>query len=63
MAPTRAKTESGSNRSCLEVLSASGYVWGVTDDEHVENRVVRDDGFERHFDFLKVLSMCMIAAR
>lgn len=63
MAPTSANNESGSKRSCLEILSASGYVWSAVEDEHVENRVARDDGYDRSFNLLKVLTMFAIPPR
>lgn len=61
MAPTHAKTDSGASRSCLDILAASGYVWGAVDEEQTENRVVRDDDFERKVDLLKIASMWMFA--
>lgn len=30
-------------KSCLDVLSASGYVWGATDGEAGESRVAREE--------------------
>lgn len=61
MAPTHAKTESGASRSCLDILAASGYVWGAVDEEQTENRVVRDDDFERKVGLLTIASMWMLA--
>lgn len=55
MAPTKAKTESGASRSCLDVLAASGYVWGAVGDEQTDNRVARDDNFTRKLDVLNVI--------
>lgn len=63
MAPTKTKTESGASRSCLDVLAASGYVWGAVDDEQTDNRVARDDDFARNFDLLNVMSLCLIGRR
>lgn len=60
MAATHAKTESGASRSCLDILAASGFVWGAVGDEHTENRVVHADEPARDLDDMKVVSVSML---
>lgn len=62
MAAIRTRTESGAGISCLDMLAASGYVWGATGNEATESRVARDAS-ARSFDVMNLMPMCMATLR
>lgn len=62
MAAIRLKQVSGAGLSCLDMLAASGYVWGATDSEASESRVACDE-IARGFDALNVMPLCMVTRR